>query len=166
MNILTFTTLSVVCAALAFPAWSQKGQEHGNHGKEHGNGNAAHSAGPSQDNRGPADQQRSEPHGHFVIVDHDRSAVASYYREEFARGSCPPGLAKKDNGCLPPGQAKKMWVVDQPLAPTVVYYPLPSELFNRLTPPPPGYQYVRIDDDVLLMQTASRSIVDLVVNLR
>jgi hypothetical protein len=20
---------------------------------------------------------------------------------------CPPGLAKKDNGCLPPGQAKK-----------------------------------------------------------
>lgn len=23
--------------------------------------------------------------------------------------SCPPGLAKKDNGCLPPGQAKKHW---------------------------------------------------------
>jgi len=23
------------------------------------------------------------------------------------RGDCPPGLAKKDNGCLPPGQAKK-----------------------------------------------------------
>jgi len=21
---------------------------------------------------------------------------------------CPPGLAKKDNGCLPPGQAKKL----------------------------------------------------------
>ncbi len=23
--------------------------------------------------------------------------------------SCPPGLAKKRNGCLPPGQAKKRW---------------------------------------------------------
>jgi hypothetical protein len=24
------------------------------------------------------------------------------------RKDCPPGLAKKDNGCLPPGQAKKL----------------------------------------------------------
>jgi hypothetical protein len=23
------------------------------------------------------------------------------------RDHCPPGLAKKDNGCMPPGQAKK-----------------------------------------------------------
>ncbi|MCM8557535.1 hypothetical protein [Sphingomicrobium sediminis] len=23
--------------------------------------------------------------------------------------ACPPGLAKKDNGCLPPGQAKKLY---------------------------------------------------------
>ena len=26
------------------------------------------------------------------------------------RASCPPGLAKKNNGCLPPGQAKKFAV--------------------------------------------------------
>jgi hypothetical protein len=25
-------------------------------------------------------------------------------------GGCPPGLAKKNNGCLPPGQAKKLAV--------------------------------------------------------
>jgi hypothetical protein len=24
------------------------------------------------------------------------------------RKDCPPGLEKKDNGCLPPGQAKKV----------------------------------------------------------
>ena len=24
-------------------------------------------------------------------------------------GNCPPGLAKKNNGCLPPGQAKKLY---------------------------------------------------------
>lgn len=23
-------------------------------------------------------------------------------------GGCPPGLAKKENGCMPPGQAKKL----------------------------------------------------------
>ena len=26
---------------------------------------------------------------------------------------CPPGLAKKNNGCLPPGQAKKLYNVGQ-----------------------------------------------------
>lgn len=30
-----------------------------------------------------------------------------------ARGSCPPGLAKKNNGCMPPGQAKKLYNVGQ-----------------------------------------------------
>ena len=165
MNICTVATISILCAALAFPAWSQKGQDHGNQGKEHGNaGRSERHGGPSQDNRGQ--DQRSDSRGTFVIVDHDRSTVSSYYREEFARGNCPPGLAKKDNGCLPPGQAKKMWVVDQPLPSRVVYYPLPSELYGRLTPPPAGYQYVRVDDDVLLMQTANRSVVNLVVNLR
>ena len=30
-----------------------------------------------------------------------------------ARGNCPPGLAKKNNGCLPPGQAKKLYNAGQ-----------------------------------------------------
>jgi hypothetical protein len=28
-------------------------------------------------------------------------------------GGCPPGLAKKNNGCLPPGQAKKLFNAGQ-----------------------------------------------------
>jgi hypothetical protein len=28
-------------------------------------------------------------------------------------GGCPPGLAKKNNGCLPPGQAKKLYNAGQ-----------------------------------------------------
>ena len=31
----------------------------------------------------------------------------------YGAGGCPPGLAKKHNGCLPPGQAKKMYNVGQ-----------------------------------------------------
>ena len=27
--------------------------------------------------------------------------------------SCPPGLAKRNNGCMPPGQAKKLYNVGQ-----------------------------------------------------
>ena len=30
-----------------------------------------------------------------------------------ARGTCPPGLAKRGNGCMPPGQAKKTYNVGQ-----------------------------------------------------
>jgi Ni/Co efflux regulator RcnB len=166
MNTQTFATITFLCAALAFPASAQKGQDHGNHGKDRGSDNRG-TDNRGGDSRGANGQQhRSDPGPSFVVEDRDRSAVSSYYRDEFARGNCPPGLAKKDNGCLPPGQAKKMWVVDRPLPPAVVYYPLPPELYSRLTPPPSGYQYVRVDDDVLLMQTASRSVINLVVNLR
>lgn len=39
-----------------------------------------------------------------------------YYRDGRYYGSnCPPGLAKKRNGCLPPGQAKARWNVGQRL---------------------------------------------------
>ena len=35
----------------------------------------------------------------------------SYYAPGI--GGCPPGLAKKHNGCMPPGQAKKLYNIGQ-----------------------------------------------------
>ncbi|MGZ5910238.1 MAG: DUF1236 domain-containing protein [Reyranella sp.] len=107
---------------------------------------------------GPQGQQ-------IVIYDRDRDTVRSWYRNEYAAGRCPPGLAKKNNGCLPPGQAKRMWNMGEPLPRQVVYYPLPRELYGQLTPPPYGYQYVRVDNDILLMVTATRLIVGVLGNL-
>jgi hypothetical protein len=31
----------------------------------------------------------------------------------YGMGGCPPGLAKKNNGCMPPGQAKKLYNIGQ-----------------------------------------------------
>ncbi|HET7708825.1 MAG TPA: hypothetical protein VFK50_04725 [Sphingomicrobium sp.] len=31
----------------------------------------------------------------------------------YGMGGCPPGLAKKNNGCRPPGQAKKLYNIGQ-----------------------------------------------------
>ena len=31
----------------------------------------------------------------------------------YGAGGCPPGLAKKNNGCMPPGQAKKLYNIGQ-----------------------------------------------------
>jgi Ni/Co efflux regulator RcnB len=105
------------------------------------------------------------PYQQVVVVDRDRTLVRTYYRNEYTAGRCPPGLAKKNNGCLPPGQAKKMWSVGQPLPPQVVYYPIQRDLWTQLTPPPYGYEYVQVDDDIVLMLTATRVIAALVGNI-
>ena len=65
------------------------------------------------------------PYQQVVVVDRDRTLVRTYYRNEYTAGRCPPGLAKKNNGCLPPGQAKKMWSVGQPLPPQICLLPDP-----------------------------------------
>ncbi len=105
------------------------------------------------------------PYQKIVIVDRDRNVVRTYYRNEFVAGRCPPGLAKKNNGCLPPGQANRVWVVGQPLPQEIVYYPMPPQLYTQLTPPPYGYEYVRVDDRVILMDKTSRLIAAILSDL-
>jgi len=51
------------------------------------------------------------------------------------------------------------------LPPTVVYYPLPPPLVTQLAPPPPGYEYARVDNDVLLVDSVNRMVADLVADL-
>ncbi len=86
--------------------------------------------------------------GHFQ--DRDRVVVREYFGQVAQQGRCPPGLAKKGNGCLPPGQAKR-WAIGAPLPRDLVYYSLPPELVVQLTPPPAGYRYVRVASDILMI---------------
>ena len=102
---------------------------------------------------------------HAKHFNHEKRVhVLSYYDEEFRSGSCPPGLAKKRNGCMPPGQAKK-WRMGQPLARDVVVYEVPAPLVVRIGAPPPGYRYVRVGSDILLIAVGSRVVADVIVNL-
>ena len=165
------TLVALFCIALSGPALAQGRGNGGDKGGEQGQGQGkgkgqgqGQSEGQGQ-GRGPGNAPGGPQQVNVVVTDGDRSAVRTYYRNEFATGNCPPGLAKKNNGCLPPGQAKKLWTLGQTLAPALVFYPLPAVLLSTLTPPPPGYQYVRVDDDVLLMITATRIITSLVANL-
>jgi Ni/Co efflux regulator RcnB len=93
-----------------------------------------------------------------------REVVRTITSTRTAQG-CPPGLAKKNNGCLPPGQAKKRYAVGTRLPQTVVYQPAPTILVQRLTPVPVGYRYVVVDGDVLLLNSASRLVVDAIRHL-
>lgn len=77
-------------AALAFagPAFAKPGNGHGHgNGNGHGHGN---SQGYGNDNHGK--------HGGYAYN---------------VGGGCPPGLAKKNNGCMPPGQARKLYRTGQ-----------------------------------------------------
>jgi Ni/Co efflux regulator RcnB len=96
--------------------------------------------------------------------DRHRTIVHRYFAQEINSGHCPPGLAKKHNGCMPPGQAKK-WAIGRPLPRTVTYYTLPPAIVVELGPPPPGYQYVRVADDILLLSIGTHMVVDAIQNL-
>jgi len=94
-----------------------------------------------------------------------RGAAQGWYVEKYGRGNCPPGLAKKGNGCLPPGQAKKRYVIGRPLAPGIVYGPVPPELSVRLGPPPEGHLYVTLDGDLLKLAVGTLLVVDAIDGL-
>ncbi len=44
---------------------------------------------------------------------HKGHKAHSSHQLGYGVGGCPPGLAKKNNGCLPPGQAKKLYNIGQ-----------------------------------------------------
>ena len=129
---------------LASPALAQ-GQGHGRgqgggHGRDHGQ-----------------QQQHGQGHGQGGrIADADSSLIQGYFGQQFAQGNCPPGLAKKNNGCQPPGQARK-WAVGQRL-PAGLGYPLPADLLRRLAPPA-GHTYMRVGTDILLIATGTSMVV-------
>ena len=79
-------------------------------------------------------------------------------------GGCPPGLAKKHNGCLPPGQAKK-WRMGRPLPADVVVYDLPPPLVVKIGIPPAGYKYVRAGADILMIAVGTKVVVDAINDL-
>jgi Ni/Co efflux regulator RcnB len=100
----------------------------------------------------------------FHFGDQDRRVVSDYYGEQAKAGRCPPGLAKKGNGCVPPGQARK-WARGRPLPADVVFYELPRDLVVRLPPPPEGHRYVRVAGDVLLIAIGTSIVVDAVQDI-
>jgi len=81
----------------------------------------------------------------------------------------PPGLAKKPHG-MPPGQAKKMhrYYSGQHLPrgyyANRTYYVTEYSRYN-LRPAPPGYQWVRVGNDVYLTQTRTGLIASVIAGL-
>lgn len=134
-------TIAAGSLATALPAWADPPAGH----KEKGNG---HKGGKGRGGGGGGGDVNVSVNLNFN--DSDRIVIRDYYGDLGRSGRCPPGLAKKNNGCLPPGQAKK-WMVGHPLPRDVVFYDLPPELTIRMSMPPAGYKYVRVAGDILMI---------------
>jgi Ni/Co efflux regulator RcnB len=65
---------------------------------------------------------------------------------------------------MPPGQAKK-WRVGQPLPREVIFYDLPPALVVQIGVPPPGYRFVRVASDILLIAIGTGLVVDAIQDL-
>lgn len=119
-----------------------------------------------RDDRHGDDRYRDDRRGSVEIRfgGNDRDYIRDYYSHSIRSGGCPPGLAKKNNGCLPPGQAKK-WRRGAPLPRDVQIYDLPRDLSIRLGTPPAGYRYVRAASDILLITVGTSMVVDAIEDL-
>lgn len=96
--------------------------------------------------------------------DSQRVAVREYYEPRFRAGNCPPGLAKKNNGCMPPGQAKK-WRRGYVLPADVIYHSVPNSVSIQIGLPPAGHRYVRVAADILLIAIGTGMVIDAIENL-
>lgn len=144
------------------PSWAGGGDR-----QEKGKGNARDRDNGGNRNKG-ASRDRDRGHsahrngGHFT--DRHRVVIREYYSKEYRGGHCPPGLAKKNNGCMPPGQAKK-WAVGRPLSRDVIYYDLPPALVVEIGMPPAGYKYVRVAADILMIAVGTGMVVSAIEDL-
>ncbi len=115
-----------------------------------------------KEDRRDGDKDSGGKGSHFE--DRQRVIVRDYYGEQSRSGRCPPGLAKKNNGCMPPGQAKK-WHRGQPLPRDVIFYDIPQSLVVRIGPPPSGYRYVRVASDILMIAIGTGMVIDAIQDL-
>ena len=106
------------------------------------------------------DRRHDEARRDYRFRDEDREHTRTYmraYMRDHAHPFCPPGLAKKHNGCLPPGLSRR-YVIGGYLPHD--YEPVPQELYGVLAPPPRGTFYVMVDRDVLLATEGTKKILD------
>ena len=136
------------------PAWAGASDKGETKGKGHARDR------DEESDRGP--KRSSKDIGHFS--DRHRVVIHDYYVGQFQAGRCPPGLAKKRNGCTPPGQAKK-WHIGRPLPRDVVFYDLPPPLVVELGSPPAGSRYVRVAADILLIAIGTGMVIDAIQDL-
>jgi Ni/Co efflux regulator RcnB len=158
------TGVILVALLASSPAFAdKKGGGKGNNKGHKGDYSEQYEDRGGHGSQGHRDDDHGDWGGGYFTSEH-RTIINNYYAGEFSRGQCPPGLAKKHNGCMPPGQAKR-WQRGQPLPHDVTYYDLPASVVVQLRPPPAGARYVRVAGDILLLAVGTNMVLDALSDL-
>ncbi len=163
--------ISAVAAALAFAPAA---------GASHKSG---HDKGPKKVEKTERHKDRDDDHrrGHK----HDDRAYGGdrvvVIERDVPRGigptGCPPGLQKKNNGCLPPGQAKKLYGEDalrhahgyrigDVFDRRVPYFVLRRNEYDRYRVPDfQGQYYVRTEDRLFRLDRKTNAVIDIITGI-
>lgn len=101
--------------------------------------------------------------------DHGKAykATRTYKRvstgNRYAGKACPPGLANKYPGCIPPGQWKKGYRIPSGWSNYYVGYDRLPDFYRNRYEVNPGYRYLYRDDRVYVIDAITRSIVDVIL---
>jgi Ni/Co efflux regulator RcnB len=94
--------------------------------------------------------------------DQQKQAARRAFLQKYAKAKeCPPGMEKGKKGCESPWDAR-YWAVGQTLQPAVKAYPVPEPEAAQLPKPPQGYEYVRVADDILMISSGTKLVVDMI----
>ena len=151
--------LAIASMFVAAPSFAKDKDDDGQ-----GKGNKQSQKHEAKAEKQAAKQERKEIKAGAYFNEQHRARAREYYAKEYGDGrKCPPGLAKKHNGCMPPGQAH--WDVGQRLPTDVQVYAVPQPVLVYLPAAPYGYRYHRIGNDIVLVQIQDNLIVDIIIGL-
>lgn len=91
------------------------------------------------------------------FTQNDKNIVIQYYQRY-----CTAKRTKKTQDCIPATTPKK-YTLGKPLANNTKVRALPNDLLAKLSTLPRGYEYLKIDRDVLIVSTRTGKVVDVVV---
>ena len=170
-NSLTIVTLTIASLLMAGTAFAKnQGDDHEKGGNKHGQKyedkrEKFEDKSEKKAEKNAGKRQREDIKQGAYFNDQQRTFARQYYTTTYKDGKrCPPGLAKKNNGCLPPGQVRN-WAVGQPVPTNVTVYSVAQPVIRMLPPAPVGYRYARIGGDIVLVQQQNNIIVDIIQGL-
>lgn len=133
------------------------------HGDDHGNGRGKHEKKWDRDDDNEKHSRTISRSSSYRFQPAEREVIIRYLTRDYG-GKCPPGLAKKHNGCIPPGHQARYRpgiILDN----EAEWQEPPVEIIEHLRPAPIHTRYVMVDKNVLLVSEATKKILDAVVLL-
>jgi Ni/Co efflux regulator RcnB len=100
--------------------------------------------------------------GGFFTDQHKTTARRAFAQRYGRAKDCPEGMERNTSKvCMPP-VVGRYWAIGQSLQPAVKEYPVPDVLVSKLPAPPEGYRYALVGDDIVLMSSATKLVVDII----